>query len=142
MCPHKGRGIQFGGVHDVEESEEGMDSEFFNQLFAWNVDRNRYFPLTLRRPRAPAKKAVPERSRRDKGKQAEEDLLANLRALEMRAGAAQEDIETPKAPEEVEEERPEKPVMFEMPHPRFDAQMAVQNDTLFIFGGTFEKGDR
>ena len=142
MCPHKGRGIQFGGVHDVEESEEGMDSEFFNQLFAWNVDRNRYFPLTLRRPRAPAKKAVPERSRRDKGKQAEEDLLANLRALEMRAGAAQEDIETPKAPEEVEEERPEKPVMFEMPHPRFNAQMAVQNDTLFIFGGTFEKGDR
>ena len=142
MCPHKGRGIQFGGVHDVEESEEGMDSEFFNQLFAWNVDRNRYFPLTLRRPRAQAKKAAPERSRREKGKQAEEELLANLRALEMRAGAAQEEIETSQAPDEAEDERPEKPVMFEMPHPRFNAQMAVQNDTLFIFGGTFEKGDR
>ena len=29
-----------------------------------------------------------------------------------------------------------------MPHRRFNAQLAVQDDTLFIFGGTFEKGDR
>jgi hypothetical protein len=32
--------------------------------------------------------------------------------------------------------------MFEMPHPRFNAQLAVQNDVLYIFGGTFEKGNR
>src|SRR5882757_2689323 len=32
MAFHKGRGIMFGGVHDVEESEEGIDSEFFNAL--------------------------------------------------------------------------------------------------------------
>lgn len=32
--------------------------------------------------------------------------------------------------------------MFEMPHPRFNAQLAVQDDILYIFGGTFEKGDR
>jgi hypothetical protein len=143
MCPHKGRGIQFGGVHDTQESEEAIESEFFNQLFAWNIDRNRFFPLTLRRPRATAKKAVPERSRRDRVKQAEEDLLANLRALELKAGNVQETADLGQAPEDdAEEERPEKPVMFEMPHPRFNAQMAVQNDTLYIFGGTFEKGDR
>lgn len=141
MCAHKGRGIQFGGVHDVAESEEGIDSEFFNQLFAWNVDRNRYFPLTLRRPRTGTKKAAPDRGRRDRAKQAEEDLFANLRALEKKAGDVQEDVEVANVPEE-EEERPEKPVTFEMPHPRFNAQLAVQNDTLFIFGGTFEKGDR
>lgn len=29
-----------------------------------------------------------------------------------------------------------------MPHPRFNAQLAVQDDVLYIFGGTFEKADR
>ena len=33
MAHHRGRGILFGGVHDVEDSEEGIDSEFFDQLF-------------------------------------------------------------------------------------------------------------
>lgn len=37
MVHHKGRGIAFGGVHDVEEDEEGMESEFFNQLWAFNM---------------------------------------------------------------------------------------------------------
>ena len=55
MAHHKGRGIMFGGVHDVEESEEGIESEFFNDLYVWNIDRNRFFTLTLRRPKAPNK---------------------------------------------------------------------------------------
>lgn len=146
MCPHKGRGIMFGGVHDVEESEEGIESEFFNNLFAWNVDRNRYFPLALRRPRAQTKKQTSEKGRRDRGKQAEEELLANLRALEMKGvvAAAGEDIAMPEATDAEGNgpERPEKPVIFEMPHPRFNAQLTIQDDVLYIFGGTFEKGDR
>ena len=45
MTYHKGRGIMFGDVHDVEVSEEGIDSQFFDALFAWNVERNRFFQL-------------------------------------------------------------------------------------------------
>ncbi|KAF2433838.1 hypothetical protein EJ08DRAFT_647124 [Tothia fuscella] len=142
MCAHKRRGIQFGGVHDIEESEEGIDSEFFNTLFTWNVDRNRYFPLALRRPKTGKKVAVDRGGRRDRGKQAEEELFANLRALEMKDGGEKE-IAT-QAAVEVEElpNRVEKPIMWEMPHPRFNAQLTVQDDVLYIFGGTFEKGDR
>ena len=29
-----------------------------------------------------------------------------------------------------------------MPHARFNAQLAVQDDVLYIYGGTYEKGDR
>jgi hypothetical protein len=36
----------------------------------------------------------------------------------------------------------EMPVSMEFPHPRFNAQLAVQDDVLYIYGGTFEKGDR
>ncbi|KAI4697382.1 uncharacterized protein J4E84_000512 [Alternaria hordeiaustralica] len=150
MAYHKGRGVLFGGVHDVEESEEGIDSEFFNQLFIWNVERNRYMPLTLRRPKLNANKKAAQQaniSRRDRGKAAEEELLANLKALEMKAGVvtdADSDDEAKKAKEEEEEEeaRPEKPKIFEFPHPRFNAALTVQADTLYIYGGTYEKGDR
>ncbi|KAJ4984082.1 kelch domain-containing protein [Stagonosporopsis vannaccii] len=150
MAFHKGRGVLFGGVHDVEESEEGIDSEFFNQMFVWNIERNRYMPLSLRRPKANANKQATKQanvSRRARGKADEEELLANLKALEMKIGGAtpqDSDDEADKAKEEEEEEdqRPEKPRLFEFPHPRFNAALAVQGDTLFIYGGTFEKGDR
>ncbi|KNG47580.1 kelch repeat-containing protein [Stemphylium lycopersici] len=150
MAYHKGRGVMFGGVHDVEESEEGIDSEFFNQLFIWNVERNRYMPLTLRRPKLNANKKAAQQAnvnRRDRGKAAEEEILATLKALEMKAGVSADpdsDEEAGKAKEEEEEQdtRPEKPKMFEFPHPRFNAALTVQADTLYIYGGTYEKGDR
>jgi hypothetical protein len=47
--------------------------------------------------------------------------------------------------EEEKEERVvrrEMPVSMELPHPRFNALLAVQDDVLYIYGGTFEKGDR
>ncbi|KAI5361718.1 putative kelch-type beta propeller [Septoria linicola] len=148
MTHHKGRGIAFGGVHDVEESEEGMDSEFFNLLHAYNIDRNRFFQLSLRRPRAPGKKAVAnsDRARRGRGKADEEELLRNLALIEGK-GKLDGDDELGGAPtggdsEDEDSANIEKPTMWEMPHPRFNAQLTVQEDTLYIFGGTFEKGDQ
>ncbi|KAK4497396.1 hypothetical protein PRZ48_011847 [Zasmidium cellare] len=148
MAHHKGRGISFGGVHDVEESEEGIDSEFFNLLHAYNIDRNRFFQLGLRRPRTSAKKQTnaSERGKRGRGKADEEELLRNLALIENKGSLADEDMpDAPAANGDDEDDEPakiEKPTMWEMPHPRFNAQLAVQEDTLYIFGGTFEKGDR
>ena len=150
MVYHKSRGISFGGVHDVEESEEGIDSEFFDTLFAWNVDRNRFFPLALRRPRQSQKKAVQnhaERSnKRGRAKADEEDLLRNLAALETKeSGMDIDEMQVTMTgmhePEE-ESDKPEQPVQYQMPHPRFNAQLAVQDDVLYIYGGTYEHGDR
>jgi hypothetical protein len=147
MAHHKGRGILFGGVHDVEESEEGIDSEFFNQLFAYNIDRNRFFPLALRRARTNAKKtAGAEKSRRGRGKADEEELLRNLAMIEGK-GNVEDVAENAAAANESDSDKEdatkiEKPILWEFPHPRFNAQLAVQDDTCFIYGGTFEKGDR
>ncbi|KAJ9299860.1 hypothetical protein DTO271G3_2744 [Paecilomyces variotii] len=145
MAYHKGRGIMFGGVHDVELSEEGIDSEFFDTLLAWNTDRNRFFPMALRRPRASGKKQPVAKSR-NRGKEDEEELLRNLAALEAKGTMRREeldeiDVDVPKSEEPAEPEK-EAIVRFEMPHPRFNAQLAVQDDTLFIFGGTYERGDQ
>ncbi|EXJ90899.1 hypothetical protein A1O1_04005 [Capronia coronata CBS 617.96] len=144
MSYHKGRGVAVGGVHDVEESEEGIDSEFFNDLFIWNIDRNRFFPLTLRRPKAGGKKQGQAQRGRDRGKADEEELLRNLAALQTKGslvGADEIDIEPATRNDEPEPTKKEFPVRFEMPHPRFNAQLCVQDDALYIFGGTFEKKD-
>jgi hypothetical protein len=142
MAFHKSRGILFGGVHDVEESEEGIESEFFDQLFVWNIDRNRFFPLSLRRPKAAGKKNVVA-NRRQRGKADEDELLANLAKLEAKGTIAgdMDGIESAPVEEEEAGEKKELPVKYEFPHRRFNAQLAVQDDTLFIFGGTFERGD-
>lgn len=150
MSYHKGRGIMFGGVHDVENSEEGIESEFFDTLQAWNTDRNRFFQLSLRRPRAPGKKQQAQAQAlkgRGRSKADEEELLRNLAALEAKGSApdtkpAEKDIELPNAAEEKDVPTTAAPVRFEMPHRRFNSQLAVQDDTLFIFGGTFERGDQ
>lgn len=144
MSFHKGRGVMFGGVHDVEESEEGIDSEFFNEMFIWNIDRNRFFPLILRRPKTGAKKQV-QASRRDRGKADEEELLRNLAALETNGTISEiEELKLNSHDDTNNDPEPTKkvyPVRFEMPHPRFNAQLTVQDDVLYMFGGTFEKKD-
>lgn len=154
MAYHKGRGIMFGGVHDVEESEEGIDSEFFNGMFAWNVERNRFFPLALRKARQQKKGGgggggADERvGRRGRAAAKEEELLKQLAALQ--AGkpleeAGEMELERKDAGEAAEEDdQParEMPVSMELPHPRFNAALTVQDDVLYIYGGTFEKGDR
>ena len=148
MAYHRGRGILFGGVHDTEESEEGIESEFFDSLFAWNIDRNRFFPLNLRKPRTLAKKQVAEvvSNRRARGKADEKDLLRNLAALEAHGTLA--DAGEPEGDaniEAIEDPTPvlePKPIHFTFPRPRFNAQLTVQEDVLYMFGGTFENQDR
>lgn len=140
---HKGRGILFGGVHDVEESEEGIESEFFNQLYAWNIERNRFFPLALKRAKAAPKKKVDDRDKRGKAKADEAELLRNLAALETKGTIKDvDDMDVDVLDEDESPARPAKPMLNVMPHPRFNAPLAVQGDTLYIFGGTFEQGDR
>lgn len=146
MAFHKGRGVAFGGVHDVEESEEGIESEFFNELFIWNIDRNRFFPLILRRPKSGGAKKQAQAARgRDRGKADEEELLRNLAALQTKGTiSAADEIQLDQNSCDTEPEpvtKKDVPVRFEMPHIRFNAQLTVQDDVLYIFSGTFEKKD-
>ncbi|KAI1172440.1 WLM domain-containing protein [Nemania sp. FL0916] len=148
MAFHRNRGLLFGGVHDVEQSEEGIDSEFFNQLYTWNIERNRFFPMVLRKPRAQKKVASSEHraGRRGRAQANEEELLKQLAALQ--AGTSLDDADDmdiePKEQDDDELAKPirEMPVLMEYPSSRFNALLAVQEDVLYIYGGTFEAKDR
>lgn len=143
MAYHKGRGVFFGGVHDKEDSEESIDSEFFKELFVYNIDRNRMFPLSLRRPKASNNSRANAAKTRNRGKADEEELLRNLLALETKGKIkTDEDVEMdlPKEDEELSDKK-EYHINFEFPHPRFNALLTVQDDSLFVYGGTFERKD-
>ena len=161
MAAHKGRGIMFGGVHDHAETDEGLESVFFNELFAWGVDRNRFFPLALRKPRQQQKRVAELRvasgggggggggGRRERVREAEEELLRNLARLEAeRAGKSAEEIQQAEDDERAEQERDRLAVLQQaelslaLPSPRMHCALAVHDDVLYIYGGTVEKGDR
>ncbi|KAF8250699.1 galactose oxidase [Wilcoxina mikolae CBS 423.85] len=151
MAAHKGRGIMFGGVHDKAETDEGLESLFFNEFFAWSVERNRFFPLVLRKLRQ-QKRVVEQRGgggRRDRGRENEEELLRNLARLEAeQAGKSAEEIQEEEDRKNAEEERErlaalqQSELSLTLPSPRMHTALAVQDDVLYIYGGTFEKDDR
>lgn len=150
MAFHKGRGIMFGGVHDAAETDESLESVFFNELYAWSTDRNRFFPLVLRKPKQGKRAVVEQRGgRRDRAREGEEELLRNLARLEAEAAgrsAADVDAEEAKKAEEEEAARQaalaQQELTLELPSVRFNTALAVLDDILYIYGGTIEKGDR
>ncbi|KAI0461944.1 hypothetical protein LJB42_004549 [Komagataella kurtzmanii] len=143
MQYHKGRGILFGGVYDYEETEESLDSEFYNTLLSYNSDTNRWYNLTLRSPRKVKQAAVKEKSRDEDLEDILNEILAkaNLNDNEPSSETPESaSAETSKLKED-ENEASNYVYSSQLPHPRFNATTAVLGDQLYIFGGLFEKGE-
>ncbi|ANB15158.1 Kel3p [Sugiyamaella lignohabitans] len=150
MVHHKGRGVLFGGVYDTDETEESLDSIFYNTLFAYQIEMNRWFALSLR---APKKKKVQVSSSKPEDRHAElEATLSQLLSDKLKPEEDEEvdalsktpSSESSKQNSDDEDAHPAKeyPVVASMPHPRFNSTTAVVDDTLFIFGGVYEHGER
>lgn len=143
---HRNRLILFGGVFDTKEGEETLESTFHNDLYCLSLEASRWFPLKVRPPRKTSKRANVDRSRDTEGRM--EDLIANERLLQEKMGEGgspdtEDDVVMGEATEEMEWLKLDdiEPTMT-MPHPRFNASMAVSGDALFIYGGVFEAGEK
>lgn len=55
MTSYKNKGIYFGGVRDSEGPRHTMLSTFFNDLYAFDFERKRWYQLGLKKPKAPKK---------------------------------------------------------------------------------------
>ncbi len=64
---HKSRALIFGGVYDKDTEGLTMDSEFFNELYAFDMDRKRWYVLDYNLP----KNTVATKERRAARKRAE-----------------------------------------------------------------------
>jgi N-acetylneuraminic acid mutarotase len=80
MVPFKGRGILFGGVSDLKESEDTLESICHNDAYQYH-ETNKWYPLTVKNQES-------------------------------------------------------------CPIPRFNAMMAVYKNTLYLYGGILELGDK
>lgn len=150
MVPHKGRGILFGGVYDYEETEESLDSNFYNDIFTYQVNTNRWYSLSLR-PQRTKQVKLNNKSTKDQEKELEDLLNKILENAQLGDGDedddnSEENSQSPRdeddSDDEVERSVKEYKVSNELPHPRFNAASAVVDDTLFIFGGVWECGEK
>ena len=145
LVQHKNRGIMFGGVFDYEESEDKLESEFYNDLFAYQIESNRWYKLSIRPKR---KVQVVETKDRNKDEDLENilnSILAKANLDEKEDDNEVSEIEKLRSQEESEDCRQNKnnyPVMNHLPHPLSNSCNCVVDDTLYIFGGIYEKDDR
>ncbi|UCS18768.1 uncharacterized protein HLK63_A00913 [Nakaseomyces glabratus] len=153
MAYHKGRGILFGGVYDFEETEESLESNFFNDLFSYHIESNRWYSLSIR-SRKSNNNAVAKKSGKN-SKEQEKELKMLLDSILEKANLQDksdddeddEEINTALAKVDLEDEEEEQlavqhTILTQLPHPRFNATTTVIDDTLFIFGGIWELGDK
>ncbi|KAI0246941.1 hypothetical protein BJV78DRAFT_1250109 [Lactifluus subvellereus] len=119
----KGMGVLFGGVTDEDSDEETLKSVFWNDLNGYQVAGNgRWVSMMLKTPKKKGGKRMKDRMREgdDEG---EDDV--------QKAAAEQPELEP----------GPDDPLLS-TPMPRYNAMLAVLRNTLYIYGGIFERGSR
>lgn len=148
MVLHKRNAVVFGGVED-DETEEDLESTFYNDLFALNLDRKKWFPMTLRKKKD--KKGRRRRRNEEetqsvvassgpfgnltmKGTQNNDDVLEDGEGEQEDDDEGEDDMDT-EALERALVKNEEDP----MPCPRFNAAVAIQRNVLYIFAGMIEK---
>ncbi|KAK0491994.1 galactose oxidase [Armillaria luteobubalina] len=114
-------GVLFGGVTDEDTSEETLESVFWNDLngYQWS-GKGKWVSMTLKRP----KKAGWAKKRKPMKKEDEDD--------------EDSETETPSQDTEVDPDDPNQTI----PLPRYNAMLAVLRNTLYLYGGIFERGSR
>lgn len=116
----KGMGVLFGGVTDEDSDEETLKSVFWNDLNGYQFAGNgRWVSLmlkALKRKGGKKKKVAPRDDDEDEAE---------------RAAVLEPDLEP-------DAEDP----LLSTPMPRYNAMLAVLRNTLYIYGGIFERGSR
>lgn len=149
LVPHRigtGRGIMFGGVYDTEETEESLKSIFYNSIYSYQTETNRWASLRIRAGRRkPQLTHVKHSTSRANDGELEQNLSQILQRLnidmsEMVATGDNGD-DADSDGEEEQTHATQYTMMNSLPHPRFNAAVCVSGDTLFVYCGTWEDGD-
>ncbi|XP_051661687.1 kelch domain-containing protein 4 isoform X2 [Manacus candei] len=149
------RSLLFGGVQD-EEEEESLEGDFFNDIYFYDMGKNRWFPAQLKGPKS-------EKRKRRRGRQAESEAAGDEEVeqrppqgpLEIIKEVVAEDgtvmtikqvisgpAEEKERSESEEEEEGGALGQQVEPCPRSNAMVAVKHGVLYVYGGMFEVGDR
>ncbi|KAG9084728.1 hypothetical protein FRC06_003921 [Ceratobasidium sp. 370] len=118
-------GVMFGGVFDEDTSEETLDSVFYQDMFGYQMTGNgRWISLTLRKQKQKGGKKV-QPAQRKRPDQSDSETEAPAQPPPRTSG-----LDAQAEPEQT------------VPLPRYNALLAVLRNTLYIYGGIFERGSR
>ncbi|KAG1751993.1 hypothetical protein EDD22DRAFT_850622 [Suillus occidentalis] len=112
----KSIGILFGGVTDEDRDEESLESVFWNDLYGYQLVRNGRWQ-SMRKAAAV--------------QQGESEFSDGDDAVKTQEAKNTEDPDV----------NPDDPILT-APIPRYNAMLAVLRNTLYIYGGIFERGSR
>ncbi|XP_072935565.1 kelch domain-containing protein 4 [Epargyreus clarus] len=130
---HSNRGYVFGGVCDVEETEEDIRGEMSDDLQVLDLETGRWHNVVLRSEQTPANPAVPTEQSSDAP--AETVTVYEDEVFTMKLGGAP----TPEAPTQATEApRAKAPG----PSGRMSAMLAVQRSQLYVYGGVLERDEK
>jgi len=160
-----------GEFFDDDRDEETLDSTFYNELFGYNIQGNgRWISLPLKKKKkkgaagnaakkkklaAAAKLAEEQRAAREGSQNPSEDGQQDEMDQDVDSDAeAENGIAEDSAPKpwelaqlekeqiriDQEEDDPDDPEKS-IPSSRYNAMLAVQKNTLYIYGGILERGD-
>ncbi|KAI3940846.1 hypothetical protein MKW92_002522 [Papaver armeniacum] len=163
IAVHKKRALLFGGVVDMEiEAGEVMMSLFLNELYGFQMDSHRWYPLELRKEKSTKdKKKLDQQlsgSSLEKGKadgsvgNDEEvpdfgngnDEITKSFTKKFYVNDAVADVSKEKAQEHCNSADPQTSISVEVVKPcgRINSCMVVGRDTLYVYGGMMEIKDQ
>ncbi|CAM6037868.1 unnamed protein product [Sphagnum compactum] len=172
MCVHKKRAILFGGVVDTEVREV-LQSTFINEMYAFQMDNRRWYPLELRKLKIPKGKLETVKSEDLKGgsrpkrkangtemvashdpdvapmdtadDQLDDDaIVVDSEGLAKRIEGTilDGDKDVGEGDNSRESEASNAILQVVKPCGRINSSMVVGRDTLYLYGGMMEVGDR
>lgn len=169
MCVHKKRAVLFGGVVDMEVEGDAMMSLFLNELYAFQLDNHRWYPLELRKEKttkAKIKKISDQKNNEvELDDHMDEEVVEVAKVensvLEEACNMETDDdeisqhisssvsidnggLETSSGKKQQESGSNQNAVLPEVIKPcgRINSCMVVGRDTLYIYGGMMEIKDR
>ncbi|XP_028161306.1 kelch domain-containing protein 4-like [Ostrinia furnacalis] len=133
---HSGRAYVFGGVSDVEETEEELRGEMSDELLMLDLESGKWHSVTLRTE----KQAASASSSQDQGAETVEETkeivtVVTDEVFTMKLGGAP-------APTNAADDVTVAVKTKTGPSARMSAMMAVQRSTLYLYGGVLEKDDK
>ncbi|KAF7805992.1 Kelch domain-containing protein 4 [Senna tora] len=164
MCVHKKRAMLFGGVVDMEVEGDKIMSLFLNELYGFQLDNRRWYPLELRKEKSTKDKLkkneqkctddvdnkTPQFEEREENKDSEcregagniDDLSQNVKSNMTIDGVTV--IESEGKPQESGVKLNSQNSLPEVVRPcgRINSCTVVGRDTLYIYGGMMEIKDR
>ncbi|XP_026323314.1 kelch domain-containing protein 4 [Hyposmocoma kahamanoa] len=132
---HSGRGYVFGGVSDVEETEEDLRGEMSDELQHLDLETCKWHNVTLKseQPRNTTTTRVEDTIDEDKKEEAVTVVTDEVFTMKLGSGPTQSTVSVAEPP----------PVAPKGgPGPRMSAMLAVQRSTLFVYGGVLEKDEK